>query len=51
MRRYCQLLRSLFDDQLAWLRDRQHIRKITERNGRDSVAMAEIATDMAKTSG
>ena len=50
MRRYCQLLRSLFDDQLAWLRDRQHLRKITERNGRDSVAMAEIATGMAKTS-
>jgi predicted dehydrogenase len=46
-RRYCELLRSLFADQLAWLRDRNHVRKITERNGRDSVAMAAIATQLA----
>lgn len=43
MRRYCELLRALFTDQLAWLRDRSHVRKITERNGRDSLAMAEAA--------
>lgn len=46
-RRYCELLRALFADQLAWLRDRNHVRKITERNGRDSVAMAAIATQLA----
>ncbi|HSJ03271.1 MAG TPA: Gfo/Idh/MocA family oxidoreductase [Verrucomicrobium sp.] len=48
-RRYCELLRALFDDQLAWLRDRTHVRKITERNGRDSVAMAETATRLAES--
>jgi len=46
-RRYCELLRALFNDQLAWLRDRSHVRKVTERNGRDSLAMAEAATRLA----
>jgi hypothetical protein len=46
-RRYCELLRDLFEDQLAWLRDRTHVRKITERNGRDSLAMAEAAGILA----
>jgi predicted dehydrogenase len=50
MRRYCELLRDLFADQLAWLRDRSHVRKITEQNGRDSVAMAVVATDFANLS-
>ncbi len=50
MRRYCELLRNLFNDQFAWLRDRTHVRKITERNGRDSVAMAETATRLARVS-
>jgi predicted dehydrogenase len=49
-RRYCELLRGLFSDQLAWLNDRSHIRKITEQNGRDSLEMAELATRMAATS-
>ena len=49
-RRYCELLRALFDDQLAWLRDRNHVRKITERNGRDSLALAEVATQLAVAS-
>ncbi|HEV7867196.1 MAG TPA: Gfo/Idh/MocA family oxidoreductase [Chthoniobacteraceae bacterium] len=49
-RRYCELLRTLFDDQLAWLSDRSHARKITERNGRDSVAMAAAARDLADAS-
>lgn len=48
MRRYCELLRDVFTDQLAWLRDRKHVRRITERNGRDSLAMAAAATAMAK---
>ena len=50
MRRYCELLRALFDDQLAWLRNRAHPRKITERNGRDSLAMADIASRLAEAS-
>ena len=49
-RRYCELLRALFADQLAWLRDRTHVRKVTERNGRDSLAMAEAATRLAEAS-
>ncbi len=49
-RRYCELLRALFADQLAWLRDRTHVRKVTERNGRDSLAMAETATRLAAVS-
>ena len=51
MRRYCELLRALFADQFAWLRDRNHVRKITERNGRDSLAMAVAATRLAASSG
>ena len=47
MRRYCELLRALFADQFAWMRDRTHLRKITERNGHDSLAMAAAATDLA----
>jgi predicted dehydrogenase len=47
MRRYCELLRALFTDQLAWIRDRSHVRKITGRNGIDSLAMAENATRLA----
>ncbi|MEO7100279.1 MAG: Gfo/Idh/MocA family oxidoreductase [Luteolibacter sp.] len=49
-RRYCELLRALFADQLAWLRDRTHVRKITGKNGRDSLAMAEAATRLAEAS-
>ena len=45
MRRYCELLRALFADQMArGLEDRAHLRVITERNGRDSLAMAVAAT-------
>ena len=49
-RRYCELLRGLFTDQLAWLNDRNHIRKLTGQNGRDSLAMAESASHMAAAS-
>jgi predicted dehydrogenase len=49
-RRYCELLRALFADQLAWLRDRTHVRKVTERNGRDSLALAAAATRLAEAS-
>jgi predicted dehydrogenase len=48
MRRYCELLRALFTDQLAWVSDHTHARRITERNGRDSLAMAAAATQLAE---
>ena len=50
MRRYCELLRALFTDQLQWIHDRTHARTITERNGRDSLAMAENAAHLAESS-
>ena len=49
-RRYCELLRAVFDDQLAWVQDRSHERIITERNGRDSLAMAVTAGALAEAS-
>jgi predicted dehydrogenase len=45
---YCELLRGFFADQLAWIRDRNHLRKITEQNGRDSVAVACAADRLAR---
>ena len=50
MSRYCELLRALFVDQLTWLGDRNHQRKINENNGRNSLAMAAAATFMADSS-
>ncbi len=44
---YCELLRRMFADQLAWIGDRNHVRKINERNGRDSVATACAADRLA----
>ena len=34
-------------DQVAWIADRSHERRITEANGRDSVATAEQADRLA----
>jgi predicted dehydrogenase len=45
---YCELLRNMFADQRAWIRDRNHQRKITDQNGRDSVAMACAADALAQ---
>jgi predicted dehydrogenase len=45
---YCELLRQMMADQLAWIRDRRHQRKITEQNGRDSVATACAADRLAR---
>jgi predicted dehydrogenase len=45
--RYGDLLRALFTDQLAWIRDRDHSRTITEKNGRDSLAVACVADRLA----
>ena len=46
--RYCELLRGMMADQLAWIRDHSHRRKITEANGRDSLAVAVAADRLAQ---
>jgi predicted dehydrogenase len=46
-RLYCELLRGFMTDQVAWIRDRRHVRKTTEQNGRDSVALACAADRLA----
>ncbi|HEX4412348.1 MAG TPA: Gfo/Idh/MocA family oxidoreductase, partial [Lacipirellulaceae bacterium] len=46
-RLYCELLRSFMADQLAWIWDSGHVRRTSERNGRESVAMACDATRIA----
>lgn len=48
---YGRLLRSLMEDQVAWIRDRDHRRVVTERNGRDSLAMACEADALAHWAG
>jgi hypothetical protein len=47
--RYGELLRALMADQIAWIRDRSHTRKITEVNGRDSLAAACAADRLARS--
>jgi len=47
MHRYGALLRSMLEDQLAWIADRKHVRKIAEENGRDSLVMAWAADELA----
>jgi predicted dehydrogenase len=44
---YSSLLRAMMEDQVAWIRDRSHKRVVTEVNGRDSLAMAVDATNLA----
>jgi predicted dehydrogenase len=46
--RYGELLRAMLTDQLAWIRDHAHERKVTERNGRDSLAVACAADRLAQ---
>ncbi len=48
LHRYGDLLRDLLSDQLAWLRDRSHVRRVTEQNGRASLAMAVEADSLAR---
>lgn len=48
--RYGELMREMLADQVAWVRDRQHQRRITEANGRDSVAAACAADQLAHSS-
>jgi hypothetical protein len=51
MHRYGDLVRSLLADQLAWLEDRTHVRRITELNGRDALAVAAKADSLAHQQG
>lgn len=50
MHRYGDLLRAMLADQIAWIEDRSHPRRITEQNGRDSLATAVEATRLAHSS-
>jgi len=47
MTRYGELLRALFEDQLAWIADRSHPRRITEEHSARSVAVACRAAEIA----
>ena len=51
MHRYGELLRSVMRDQVRWIYDRTHVRKLTEKNGRDSLELAVQATDLADRDG
>jgi predicted dehydrogenase len=50
MHRYGELVRFLLADQLAWINDRRHVRKVTEQNGRDALATAVAADRLAHSS-
>jgi predicted dehydrogenase len=47
MERYGELVWALAADQLAWIDDRRHKRRLTEQNGRDALALAVEADRMA----
>jgi predicted dehydrogenase len=47
MHRYGELLRAMLRDQLRWIYDRTHVRKVTHENGRESLALAAEATRLA----
>jgi predicted dehydrogenase len=46
--RYGELLRAIMTDQIAWIHDHSHARKITEVNGRESLAVACAADRLAQ---
>jgi predicted dehydrogenase len=48
---YGRLLRSLMQDQMSWIADRDHRRVVTEVNGRDSLALACEADALAHAVG
>jgi predicted dehydrogenase len=48
---YSRLLRSMMEDQVAWIRDRTHQRIVTGDNGRDSLALACEADTLAHQPG
>jgi predicted dehydrogenase len=47
MPQYGELVRALFIDQLAWIEDRRHVRRLTEQNARDALAAAIEADELA----
>jgi predicted dehydrogenase len=52
---YGELLRAMLTDQLAWIRDHSHQRRMTEENGRDALRLAcaadRLAQPVAATTG
>jgi len=44
---YAEALRALLADQIAYVRDPAHARRVTEANGRDSLALAASAANLA----
>jgi hypothetical protein len=51
LRSYCACVREMLRDQVRWIYNRDHARKLTEQNGRESLAMAVEATRLADQSG
>jgi predicted dehydrogenase len=51
MHRYGNLVRSLLTDQLAWIKNRGHVRRLTDQNGRDALATAVQADKLAHQHG
>jgi len=50
LQRYGELLRAMMADQIAWIRDPNHQRVVTEENGRRSLAVALDADRLARES-
>jgi hypothetical protein len=46
---YRQSVQRLLADQLAFLRDGEHQRRVIEANGRDALALAERAARVAQS--
>ena len=46
---YAANVRELLSDQIAYIRDRSHGRRVTESNGRDALALAQAADKLAQT--
>jgi predicted dehydrogenase len=46
---YGELLRAMLTDQLAWIRDHSHQRRMTEENGRDALRLACAADRLAQS--
>ncbi|MFP3937746.1 MAG: Gfo/Idh/MocA family protein [Phycisphaerae bacterium] len=44
---YAESIRTLLADQIAFIRDPSHQREVTERHGRDALALAQQASQMA----
>ncbi len=51
MHRYSELVRSLFADQFGWIANHSHVRRTTEVNGREALAIAVEADRLAHEAG